>query len=100
MYCRLIGLLVNNYLEGSGRGVIEVLLRYLTEGNIEKSHSGMFMSQPRFEPNNSRIKFKTVTANQPARIGGASSLSSVMKTSQALYGGGSYFLLAAFGVEV
>jgi hypothetical protein len=57
------------------------------------------MSQWRFEPSNFRIKVETVTANQPARIVDVSSLSSVM-SSQALYGGGSYFLLTAFGVEV
>jgi hypothetical protein len=35
------------------------------------------MSQPRFEPNNSRIKVDTVTANHPALIADVSSLSSV-----------------------
>jgi hypothetical protein len=58
------------------------------------------MSQLRFETNNSRIKVETVTSNQSAGIADVSSLSSVTKSSEVRYGGGSYFLLAAFGVEV
>jgi hypothetical protein len=55
----------NDDLEGSGRGLVEVISwNFLgaTEESQEKFHSGSPMSQQRFDPITSQIRVKSVIA--------------------------------------